>query len=262
MPITVSDISQTIESIAPQQLQEKYDNTGLQVGDAQMQVSGVMLCLDVTSEIIDEAIARGCNMIVSHHPLLFGGIRRITSSDERGRLVIRAVSEGIAIYAAHTNLDKASGGVSYEMAHSLGIQDIEVLSPDSNNPHIGLGVIGFIKPKPTLSFLRQVKETFGVECLRYSQHLPSLTVRKVALCGGAGASLIGDAVAHGADVIVTGDVKYHDFTTWAGKIMIADIGHYESELCSKKIFARLIKERYPDLPTYLSEVEVSPINFL
>lgn len=257
--ITVADIANSIETFAPSQLQESYDNAGLQVGSPDMRVDGVLLCLDVTLDILAEAEARGCNMIVSHHPLLFGGVRHITPEDERGRIVMQAIKQGIALYAAHTNLDRTHEGVSYEMARSLGLNELQVLRPDGADPLHGLGIIGTLEPKPALAFLRQVKETFDVSCLRYSQSFPRLTVRRVAVCGGAGAFLIPDAVARQADVIVTGDVKYHDYTTFAGQILIADIGHYESEICTKKIFARILRDRLPQLPTYLSETEVSPI---
>lgn len=257
--ITVAEIGSAIEEFAPRKLQESYDNVGLQVGDPANHVTGVMLCLDVTTDILHEAVKRGCNMIVSHHPLLFGGMKHITPSDERGRIIIEAISKGVAIYAAHTNLDRTWEGVSFEIARQLQLTEQKVLCPDVHDPNNGLGVVGFIAPMPALSFLRQVKDTFNVECLRYSQNMPKLTVRKVAVCGGAGASLIKDAVDSGADVIVTGDVKYHDYTTFAGQILIADIGHFESEICTKKIFARVLQDKFPQLTTYLAESEVSPI---
>ncbi|MCM1005800.1 MAG: Nif3-like dinuclear metal center hexameric protein [Prevotella sp.] len=257
--MTVAEIAAAIEEFAPRRLQESYDNAGLQVGDPQQTVSGVILCLDVTTDILNEAVKRRCNMIVSHHPVLFGGMKHITPEDERGQIIISAISHGVAIYAAHTNLDRTWEGVSYEIARSLQLTDMTVLCPDAKDPTKGLGIIGNVSPKPALSFLRQIKEAFNVECLRYSRTMPKLTIRKVAVCGGAGASLIHDAVERGADIMVTGDVKYHDFTTFAGRILIADIGHYESEICTKKIFARILRDKFPELTTYLAESEVSPI---
>ena len=257
--ITVADIATVIEEFAPCRLQEAYDNAGLQIGVPQQVVTGVLLCLDVNSDILAEAIKRGCNMIVSHHPLLFGGMKHITPDDDRGRVIIEAIRSGIALYAAHTNLDRTCEGVSYEIARQLQLTEMRVLSADPHDNNVGLGIIGSITPVPTLAFLRRVKETFNVEALRYSRSIPKFTVRRVAVCGGAGASLIRDAVQMGADVIVTGDVKYHDYTTYAGQILIADIGHYESEICTKKIFARILRAKFPDLTTYLSENEESPI---
>lgn len=258
----IADIISIIESFAPVGLQESYDNAGLQVGDANAETGSALLCLDVTEEILDEAISRGCHLVISHHPLLFGGVRQVTASDERGRLIIKAIRADIAIYSAHTNLDKAREGVSWEIARMLGLSDLQVLDKDSGNPDVGLGIIGEVKQMPALEFLRKVKETFHVKSLRYSDTFSRLTVKKIAVCGGAGASLIGSAVKAGADVIVTGDVKYHDFTNWSGRILIADIGHYESEICTKHIFMRILADRFPDLQLYNSEIEVNPVNFL
>lgn len=258
--IAVGDIASTIESFAPCKLQESYDNAGLQVGDPSMPVSGVLLCLDVNEAVLREAKQRRCNMVISHHPLLFGGIMQVTPCNERGRIIIEAVKEGIALYAAHTNLDRTWEGVSYEMARILGLKDISVLCPDPRGALRGLGIVGDIEPTPALSFLRRVKDTFNVDCLRYSRTFPKLTLRRVAVCGGAGASLIRNAIDSGADVMLTGDLKYHDYTSYSDRILLADIGHYESELCSKKIFARILREKFPELTVVRSEDEVSPIN--
>lgn len=257
--VTVSDIASAIEAFAPLPLQESYDNAGLQVGDPGSRVHAVMLCLDVTPDVLDEALRRKCDMIVSHHPLIFRGLKSLTGADETQRIAIRALREGIAVYSAHTNLDSTWNGVSHEMGHILGLQDIEVLCPVEGNDRAGLGVVGNIEPTPKLEFLRRVKEKFNVESLRYSSQSKTIVVKRVALCGGSGASLIRQAAASGADIYVTGDVKYHDFTTYGSDIVIADIGHYESELCSMHIFSRIIRERYPDLVVYFSEDQTDPI---
>lgn len=258
----IADIISIIESFAPVRLQESYDNAGLQVGDREADVSAVLMCLDVTEEIVAEAVERGCGLIISHHPLLFGGIRQITADSGRGRIVIEAIKAGISIYSAHTNLDRAREGVSWEIARMLGLRQLEVLEKDNADPEVGLGIVGNTDQMPALEFLRKVKDTFHVRCLRYSDNFPRLTVKRVAVCGGAGASLIREAAAAGADVIVTGDVKYHDFTTWASRILIADIGHYESEICTKQIFMRLLADRFPDLQLYTAESDTNPVNCL
>lgn len=172
---------------------------------------------------------------------------------------MRALAENVAIYSAHTNLDSTWNGVSHEMAHMLEVTDLEVLCPHADNPRAGLGVIGNVKPTPKLEFLRKVKEKFNVKALRYSTQTPKIVVKRVALCGGSGASLIRDAIRAQADVYVTGDIKYHDFTSYGTDILVADIGHYESELCSMKIFSRIIRQQYPDLVVYFSEDQHSPI---
>lgn len=260
--VTAADIASTIEKFAPLLLQESYDNAGMQVGNPEMPVSALLLCLDFTEDILQEAIGRGCNMIVSHHPLLFRGLKEITGSNDTQRIVIEAIRNGIALYSAHTNLDSAKNGVSYEMARMLGIHDIQVLCPNTEDPDTGLGVIGNIPPTPKIEFLRKVKETFNVKAVRYSDRTSKLVVKRVALCGGSGAELIGDALKMNADAIVTGDVKYHEMVNFGQNMLVADIGHFESELCAREIFFRIIRAEYPELPIYFAESEKNPISII
>lgn len=257
--MTVRDIANVIEEFAPLRLQEDYDNAGLQVGDLEATVNAVMLCLDVTMEVLEEAKRRQCDMIVSHHPLIFRGLKSLTGADETQRIVMGALAAGVAIYAAHTNLDSAWNGVSHEMAHMLGLKNLSVLVPSQPGADTGLGVVGDVNPTPTLEFLRKVKEKFSVKALRYSTLSSKIVVKRVALCGGSGASFIRDAIAANADIYITGDVKYHEFAGFGDNILIADIGHYESELCSMKIFSRIIRQQYPNLVVYFSEDQKSPI---
>lgn len=258
----IKDIIAAIEEFAPKCLQESYDNAGMQVGNPEGEAKAALLCLDVNEDIIREAKSRDCNLIISHHPLIFKGLKEIIGRTPVERIVTEAIKNDISIYAAHTNLDSAPFGVSHEIARQLGVDHIKVLEPKVDEPTAGLGAIGDIKAMPTLEFLRRIKEVFKVKLLKYSDVTPHLTVRKVAVCGGSGAFLIPDAIAAGADLIVTGDVKYHDFTSFSHDIVIADIGHYESELCTKKIFNRIIREKFPNFVTYFSESERNPINFM
>lgn len=258
----VRDISNAIENFAPIRLQEDYDNAGLQVGDPDMEVSAVLLCLDVTEEILQEAIERSCNMIISHHPLIFRGLKNVTGKDPIQRIVIEALRNNVAIYSAHTNLDSAREGVSHEIGNILNLSDMKVLDPKPDDPSVGIGVIGDMTPTPKLEFLRRLKEKFNVKALKYSAHSPKLVIKRPAVCGGSGAFLIKKAIEEGADAIVTGDVKYHDFTSFGDDILIADIGHYESELCSSKIFSRIIRDRFPEMVVYFAEKESNPIAFL
>lgn len=257
--MTVREIAGAIEDFAPLDLQENYDNAGLQVGNPDMQVSAVLLCLDVTEDILAEAVERECNLIVSHHPLIFKGLKRLTGSTPVERIVMNALASGVAIYSAHTNLDSAFEGVSYEIAHSLGVRDARALRPVGDDPRLGLGVIGDITPTPRLEFLRRVKETFDVRSLRFSAIDHRIVIRRVAVCGGSGASMIPDALREHADIYLTGDLKYHDFTAYGDRIILADIGHYESELCAQRIFSRVIRERFPECATYFAEAETNPI---
>lgn len=260
--VKVKDIANVIEQFAPKSLQESYDNAGLQVGNPESNVTGVLLCLDVTEDVMQEALERECNIIVSHHPLIFKGIKSLTGADTTQKLLIESLKKGISVYSAHTNLDSVWDGVSHEIARRLNIKDLDVLEPQPENHRAGLGVVGNIKPLPKIEFLRKIKETFQVGALRYSAQSPGLVVRRVAVCGGSGASLISAAINAKADILVTGDVKYHDFTTYGSEIIIADIGHYESELCSREILSRVIREHFPELTVYFSDTESNPIKIL
>lgn len=259
----VKDIAKAIEDFAPLRLKESWDNPGLQVGDPEMEVTAVLLCLDATEEIMHEALKRDCNMIVSHHPLIFGGLRRLTGATPTERIAESAIRHNIAIYSAHTNLDSTYEGVSYEMAHILGMSDCRPLERSASGDETqGLGIVGNVRPTPKLEFLRKVRDAFEVRDLRYSAQTPGIVVRKVALCGGSGGSLLKEALASGADVYLCGDLKYHDYTTYGSEILLADIGHFESELCSRKILFRAIHEALPDCLTYFSECEKNPIRIL
>ncbi|MCH5224707.1 MAG: Nif3-like dinuclear metal center hexameric protein [Muribaculaceae bacterium] len=258
----VKDIGRIIEDFAPKTLQESYDNAGLQVGNPDMEVSAVLLSLDVTEDVVREAKERECNLIVTHHPLIFKGLKSLTGADLTQRLVVECIKENIAVYSAHTNLDSVREGVSHEIAQKLNIKSTEILEPQALNPNAGLGVVGNITPVPKIEFLRRVKETFQVGALRYSAQSPSVVIKRVAVCGGAGASLISAAIKAKADIIVTGDVKYHDFASYGSEIIIADIGHFESELCAREILARVIRHKAPDISLYFSENEKNPIKIL
>ncbi len=263
MNITVSNIAEAIESFAPSSLQESYDNSGLQIGMPSQKVEAALLCLSVTEDIIDEAVRRDCNLIVSHHPLLFKGLKHITGATSAERIVAKAIRNDIAIYAAHTNLDSTYEGVSYEMAHALSMGEIRPLVPTQADAVTGLGIIGEMpKPVPAQEFLRQLKRVFRVKSLKYSTQTSKIVIRKVALCGGSGASFIQDAIQAGADAYVCGDIKYHDFDSFGPDILLADIGHYESEVASKKILARVIKEKFPNFVVYLAETENNPVGAL
>ena len=262
VPSRVKDIALAIEQVAPLHWQESYDNAGLQVGDPEAVVTGVLLCTDVTRRVIDEAIERGFNLVVSHHPLIFHGLKKLAGHDEVQRMVAHAIKHDINIYSAHTNMDNAPGGVSHHMAEMLDMTDIEVLEAhDDNGVLVGSGVIGSVTPMPILDLLRQVKSTFGVQALRYSGDT-SGTVMLVALCGGAGAFLIDRARLAGAQVFVTGDVKYHDFFKADEGIVIADIGHYESEQYTTDLFRDIIGKQCPELKAEVAITEHNTVKYL
>ena len=238
----VKDIISTIEDFAPLSIQEKWDNSGLCIGSPEDSVSSVLLGLDCTPELVDEAIACGADMIVTHHPLIFSGLKKISSDDLVGAAVIKAVKAGISIYAAHTNADKVLAGVSGAMAARLGLKDVRILDEDGEGT--GLGVVGELpEPLTAEQALELVKERFSLKVVKSSRPVQG-EIRRIAMCGGSGGSLIGAAKAAGAQLYISGDISYHNFFTPEG-FMLMDIGHYESEIEILDILFSLIRKKFP-----------------
>lgn len=232
------DIAAIIERFAPLATQEEWDNSGFSVGSPEQEVHGVLVGFDCTPALVDEAVAVGADMIVTHHPLIFGSLKRIDPADFVGETVIKAIRAGIVVYAAHTNADKADGGVTALMAQKLHLQEVQPLVP-SNLAQIG----SLPAPMRPADFCAEVKRAFGLNVLRYSGE-GGPQIRKVALCGGSGSEFIGDARAAGADAFLTGDVSYHRF--FGDKsLLIMDIGHYESEVAIVDKFLSLLKDNFP-----------------
>ena len=362
----IKDIIQVIEEFAPLQLQESYDNAGLIIGDFEQEVKGVLLCLDSTEEILDEALKKGCNVIIAHHPIVFSGLKKINGGNYIERVIIKAIKNNIAIYAAHTNIDNVMEGVNGKICDKLGLGQREILSPKSNYlkklvtfcpllqadavrqalfvagaGHIGkydecsyntegtgtfrpsqgaapfVGEVGkqqqekeikietifpaYLKSRilkalftshpyeevaydiipvenkyqgsgsgiiaelgeeqSEVEFLKMVKERMKVSVIRHTSLL-NKPIKKVAVCGGSGSFLLSRAIAAGADIFITSDFKYHQFFDAENKIIIADIGHYESEQFTIEIFYRLLIENFPKFAVSLSEINTNPINYL
>ncbi len=249
------DISAVIERFAPLDTQEKWDNSGLCVGSPEQEVHGVLVGFDCTPDLVAEAIERGMDMIVTHHPLIFGGLKKIDPDTFTGKAITMAVKHGIAVYAAHTNADKAQGGVTALMTARLGLKDVEPLV-ESNLAQAGL----LERPMSGEEFVAFVKERFGLKALRCSD--PSgITVRKVGLCGGSGSEFIPDAFAAGADAYVTGDISYHRFFCDPG-FMVLDIGHYESEVEIVNALFSILKENLHNFALCTSlKKEHNPIHY-
>jgi len=362
----VKDISSYLDTVVPISFQESYDNCGLQVGDPENEIDAAMISLDVTEDIMDEAITVGCGLIITHHPLIFFPIKKLTGNTYIERILLKAVKNGIAIYSSHTNLDILKAGVSRKMAEKLNLQNIKILSPLKNwllklvtyipESHFekvrdviynaGAGAIGnydmcgfsltgtgsfrggentapfsgekgkfhlekeirfetimpsHIKdqviealldshpyeevaydiysleneykeaglgctcelPEPLTEndFLLFLSTVFNAEGIRYTK-FTGKKIQKVALCGGAGISLLGDAVKAGADAFVTSDIKYHDFFNAGNRILLVDTGHYESEKYATEILYDLIIKKFPTFAIRFSETNTNPINYL
>ena len=258
----IKEVIQALERFAPLPLQDGFDNAGLQVGLTEAEATGALLCLDVTEAVVDDAITRGYNLIISHHPLVFKGLKSITGRTYVERCLLKAIKNDIVVYSAHTNLDNAPGGVNYKIAEKIGLENVRILEPKEGEEEAGSGVVGELKEAETEGdFLRRVKKTFEVGCLRHN-HLNGRLIRRVALCGGAGAFLLPNAVAADADVFITGEVRYHDYFDYEDRILIAEIGHYESEQYTKEIFYSIIREMCPALEVEMTRVNTNPIKYL
>ena len=364
--MNVKSICELIEEVAPLALQESYDNAGLLVGDSQMEVTSALVCIDITDEVIDEALHKKCNLIISHHPLIFTGLKRITGQNEVQRCVAKAIKNDIAIYAAHTNLDNVLEGVSGRMAEKIGLKNVRILQPKQNvllklvtyvpkihsfavrealfnagagqignydlcsfnsdgtgtfkatknaqpfvgkidelhseaetkievilpdylkykvldalissHPYeepaydfiplrnawnqVGAGVIGELEvAEDELKFLNRMKEIFNVPTIRHTQLLGK-KIKRIAVCGGSGSSFLNDAILAKADVFISGDFKYHEFFEADNRILIADIGHFESEQFTKDIFFEIITKKMPTFAVQISDSKTNPINYL
>lgn len=362
----IKEIVSALDRFAPLPLQDGFDNAGLQIGLTEAEATGALLCLDVTEVVLDEAIALGCNLVISHHPLIFKGYKSITGKDYVERCILKAIRNDMVLYAAHTNLDNAKGGVNYKIAEKIGLKHLQVLEPKRNsllklvtfvpteqaervrkalfaagcgniggydscsynlkgegtfrageNTHpfcgsigelhreeevrietilpsykkgevvrallsahpyeepafdlyplenewtqAGAGIVGELEtPETELEFLKRIKKIFEVECVKHNR-LTGREIQKVALCGGAGAFLIPQAICSGADIFITGEIKYHDYFGHEDEILLAEIGHYESEQYTKEIFYSIIRDLFPNFALHLSKINTNPIKYL
>ncbi|MBI3501959.1 MAG: Nif3-like dinuclear metal center hexameric protein [Bacteroidetes bacterium] len=280
----IKTITQCLESIAPLSLQEEYDNSGLLIGNEENEISGVLIALDCTEEVLDEAVKKNCNLIIAHHPIIFKGLKKITGRNYVERVVEKAIKNNISIYAIHTNLDNVSVGVNKKICDKLGLTNCKILLPTfplnkggalriAEAGDVGSGMIGTLKnPSTEISFLNKIKRVMKAKSLRHTS-LPGKKVSKVAVCGGSGSFLLDEAIKQKVDVFVTADFKYHQFFDAENKIVIADIGHYESEQFTKEllrdmliekfsIFATRFKKGEKKISLFISAINTNPINYL
>ncbi len=362
----LKEITQYIESIAPLAFQEAYDNAGLIIGAPDDEISGILITLDITEEILDEAISKKLNLVVCHHPIVFSGIKKLNGKNYIERCVAKAIKNDIAIYAAHTNLDSVFGGVNSKICEKLELQNCQILAPipgflkklvtfvptadaekvrtaildagaghignydscsfnltgngtfrgnNQTNPYVGeknllhtedevrietifpkhiqskviqallqvhpyeevaydiypldneyiqagTGMIGELaEPMEELSFLKKLKTIFNCQTVKYTALLDK-PIQKVAVCGGSGSSYLNKAMAQKADIFISGDFKYHQFFDAEKQIIIADIGHYESEQFTKEVFYELLTKKFPKFAIHLSAFNTNPVNYL
>ena len=361
----ISEIIQFLETIAPPRLQESYDNAGLLVGDKEKTCAGILIALDVTEEIIEEAVQKNCNLIVAHHPVIFRGIKKLTGNNFVGRTVILAIKKDVAIYAIHTNLDNVLHGVNKKIAEKLNLQNCKVLLPkegtlkklvtfapsknagevrdalfgvgagaignynecsfnlegtgtfkplEGSDPYtgkigerhleketrievifpeyfqkqlinslkkthpyeevaydiyslanvrddVGSGLLGDLEESTaSKQFLNILKEKFGIPAIKHTK-IVKKEIKKVALCGGAGFFLLPEAISSGADIFVTSDIKYHEYFDADNRILLADIGHYESEQFTIELIAEILQKKLPNFAVLKTEINTNPVSY-
>lgn len=272
MTYTFSHIASFLESIADLSYQESYDNSGLLVGEPATKVTGILVSLDTVESVIEEAKAKGCNLIVAHHPIIFRGLKSLTGKNYIERTVMKAIREGIGIYAIHTNLDNIEDGVNAKISEKIGLINREILLPKNNiinkgidnNQKVGAGMLGELPTSISVeAFLAHLKTKMNLPLIKHTslEHLASKSVKKIAVCGGAGSFLLPQAIKREADIFITADYKYHEFFDAENKIVICDIGHYESEVYTKDLLVDFLKEKFSDIKIESCQVNTNPVEY-
>ena len=278
----VSEILSCITEVAPIHWQESYDNSGLLVGDANALVDKALLTLDLTEKVIDEAIENSFHLVISHHPLIFKGLKNILVDDTTGRIITKAIKHDISIAAMHTNIDNSFYGVNRVLAEQLGLKNLQILRSQQSvvssqcsesesvsasvsesvlESQVGSGMVGVLENEMSENdFLKFIKEKLNVGAIRHTELL-NRPIKKVAICGGSGSFLINDAKRCGADVYVTADLKYHDFFDADNEILIVDAGHFETEQFTKQLFADIILKKNPKFAVQISRVNTNSVNY-
>lgn len=255
----IRDIILALEKLAPREYAESYDNVGLLVGDETCECCGILLALDLTLEVIMEAKARGCNLIITHHPILFRPLKRLDYQDYQSRLLRILLQNELHFYAMHTNWDQVADGVNYGIATLLGLRDLQFLLPISAGR--GHGMWGVLpEPMQVQGFLRNVKKVFACKVLRHSE-LSYSEVQRVGVCGGAGSFLIEQAYACGVEILLTADLKYHDFFLPKSSLIVCDIGHYESEQFAMRGVFEYLQGNFHNFALFESEVNTNPVHY-
>lgn len=361
----IGEVIKSLENIAPLSLQESYDNAGLLIGNSEDECAGIIVSLDVTEQVVEEAVEKNCNLIVAHHPIIFKGLKKLNGKNYVERTVISAIKHNIAVYAIHTNLDNIIEGVNRKIAQKLKLQNCKALLPkegtlkklvtfcplenaeelrnalfnagagaignysecsfnvdgkgtfkaeEGSDPYIGeigerhaesetrtevvfpvylqnqilsalkkahpyeevayyvssidnlrndtgSGLIGELQEEISeVDLLGLLKREFGLSVIKHTSFLHK-KIKKIALCGGAGIFLLPNAKAAGAQVYITGDIKYHEFFDADGKILLADIGHYESEQFTVNLLAEFLQQKFPNFAVQKTEINTNPVNY-
>lgn len=268
MAIRVKDVIKKIEDLAPKEYAEAWDNIGLMLGSLESEVKKVMVTLDVTLHVVNEAIENKIDLIIAHHNPIFNPLSSITSDTVQGELITKLIRSNISLYCAHTNLDSCPGGVNDCLADLLELTNVEALETSkkedlATNENIGLGRVGYLKEEATLlEFINQVKTALKIKDVRYVGDLDR-KIKKVSLCGGSAAHLIGNSLNLKADVFLTGDLKFHEAQDAQSLgICLVDAGHFATEVPVVKNVAAYLQNHFSDLEIFESKINTEPFKFL
>ena len=261
----VSEVSEILNNWMPTSIAEDFDNVGLIVGNPESLVTNILVTLDTTNEVIDEAIKKNCNLIISYHPIIFNALKKITSdSGYVQKSIINAVKNNISIYAIHTSLDNHPEGISYFLAKKIGLKNLSTLIPKTNELDgikTGMGIIGKLdKPKDEHGFFDLLKDKLNLKYIRHSKKI-NKTISKVSIVVGSGSFAIKNSLDLEADAFITSDLKYHNFFETDNKAILVDIGHYESENHIKLIIKEFLSKKLPNFTLLLSEKNVNPVKY-
>lgn len=261
---SVASLMQALNEWAPFDTQLDYDNAGLLVGNPHQSCQTVLLALDLTEDVVQEAVDKQADVILTHHPLIFPKIKAIRTDNAQGRIIQMLLKNDIAYIAAHTNLDAAVGGVSFFSARLLGLHKLQILqkheaSSTRYNREIGFGVLGeFEQPLDVNIFMKKLEVAFGCPAIRYSGNRQN-PIQSVALCGGTAVSLVGEALAKNADVYVTADIKYHEYFHEQDDFLLIDIGHFESEMAVIEGFKSYLSSKLNKVNFIATEHSTNPM---
>ncbi|MEP7196884.1 MAG: Nif3-like dinuclear metal center hexameric protein [Saprospiraceae bacterium] len=263
MTTKIQEVCAFLEQIAPLNLQESYDNAGLITGHPDWDIKSVLISLDATEAVIDEAISIGANLVISHHPIVFRGLKTFNGNHYVDRAIIKVIKNDIALYAIHTNLDNVlNNGVNQKIAEKIGLINCHILSPKSlESELIGAGLFGSLQNELSLEdLLKQLKIKMNTGSIKHTVTLGN-KIQTVALCGGSGSFLIPQAIAKKADVFITADLKYHEFFEANDKIVLIDIGHYESEQFTIDLLFGLISGKFPNFASHCTKMNTNPVQY-
>ena len=256
----LKEIINLIEKWAPLELAEDFDNVGLILGDENVEVKKALITLDTLENVVDEAVENKCDLIISFHPIIFDGLKKITNKTYVKRVISKSIKNNINIYAIHTNLDNHPKGVNFQISKYLNLNNPKILIPkiDCNG---GMGMIGELqKSVPEKEFLNYVKGIMKTSLIKHSTFL-NKKIKKVAVLGGSGSFAIEEAIKAGADCFITADLKYHDYFRAENKILLLDIGHYESEQYTKELILNFLRKKIPKFACVISKSNTNPVNY-